>query len=198
MPKSVIVKLSQIAILSGTFILSGCAGSGGFWSSLSPMNWFSSPITAKAAGVGGITGFTPMQADITKERLDDRYVIRSGMQTEQGEIVTVFQGLDDDKVKIEVFGPEKGYVSRISVSDPDIVTEWGIKIGSPFSDIYEKAFGACKIAEPIDDQPTVECVAPQTAHIVYSFTGKWQGPEGLMPPDDELKNWTVSRIIWKK
>ncbi|EOD6326969.1 RpoE-regulated lipoprotein [Providencia stuartii] len=198
MPKSVIVKLSQIAALSGVFLLSGCAGSGGFWSSLSPMNWFSSPITAKAAGVGEISGFTPMQADIIKERLDNRYTIRSGMQTEQGEIVTVFQGIDDETVKIEVIGPEKGYVSRIIVDDPDIKTEWGTKIGSSFSGIYEKAFGACKMAEPINNQPTVECVAPQTSHIIYRFNGKWQGPEGLMPPDDELKSWTVSQIIWKK
>ncbi|MDE5306935.1 hypothetical protein PY546_10430 [Providencia stuartii] len=29
MPKSVIVKLSQIVALSGVFLLSGCAGSGG-------------------------------------------------------------------------------------------------------------------------------------------------------------------------
>ncbi|MEX9608521.1 RpoE-regulated lipoprotein [Providencia manganoxydans] len=198
MPKSAIVKVSQITALTSVLLLSGCAGSGGFWSSLSPMNWFSSPITVKAAGVGGITAFTPMQADIIKELLDNRYTIRSGMQTEQGEIVTVFQGIDDDTVKVEVIGPEKGHVSRVIINDPKIVTEWGTEIGSQFSDIYEKAFGACKIAEPINDQPTVECVAPETSHIVYSFTGKWQGPEGLMPPDDELKSWTISQITWKK
>lgn len=198
MPKSAIVKVTQIAALSGVFLLSGCAGSGGFWSSLSPMNWFSSPITVKAAGVGGITGFTPMDAELIKERLDNHYQIRTGMQTEQGEIVAVFQGIDDDTVKIEVIGPAKGNVSRVVVNDPKVVTEWNTSIGTKFSDIYEKAFGSCKMGAVVNDQPTVECIAPETSHIVYSFNGKWQGPENLMPPDDDLQRWTVSQIIWKK
>lgn len=198
MPKSAIVKVSQITALTGVLLLSGCAGSGSFWSSLSPMNWFSSSITAKSTGVGAITSLTPMKADTIKEQLDNRYTIRSGMQTEQGEIVTLFQGIDDNEVKIEVIGPENGNVSRIIVIDPKITTEWGTKIGSQFSDIYEKAFGSCKLGTLVKDQPTVECVAPESSHIIYSFNGKWQGPEGLMPPDDELKNWEVSQIIWKK
>ncbi len=198
MPKSVIVKVFQISAFSSALLLTGCAGSGNFWSALSPMNWFSNPIVAKASGVGGLTSLTPMKEDIVKERLDNRYTIRSGMQTEQGDIVTVFQGLDDDQVKIEVIGPENGYVSRIVVSDPDIKTEWNTKIGSEFGDIYTKAFGSCKAGGGVNDQPTVECVAPETNHIVYRFTGKWQGPEGLMPPDDELKSWKISQIIWKK
>ncbi|EKT64292.1 RpoE-regulated lipoprotein [Providencia burhodogranariea] len=198
MPKSAMMKVSQIATLSGVLLLSGCAGSGSFWSTLSPMNWFGSSIIAKATGVGGITSLTPMKADTIKEQLDNRYTIRSGMQTEQGEIVTVFQGINDNEVKIEVIGPENGNVSRIIVSDPKIATEWGTKIGSQFSDIYEKAFGSCKLGELVKDQPTVECVAPESSNIIYSFNGKWQGPEGLMPPDDELKSWEVSQIIWKK
>ncbi|KAB2509498.1 DUF1131 family protein, partial [Enterobacter hormaechei] len=30
------------------------------------------------------------------------------------------------------------------------------------------------------------------------FSGTWNGPEGLMPSDDTLKKWKVSKIIWKQ
>ncbi|MDI5533762.1 DUF1131 family protein, partial [Salmonella enterica subsp. enterica serovar Montevideo] len=29
-------------------------------------------------------------------------------------------------------------------------------------------------------------------------SGEWSGPEGLMPPDDILKNWDVRKIIWRR
>ncbi|EKT55704.1 RpoE-regulated lipoprotein [Providencia sneebia] len=198
MPKSVMMKVFQISAFSSTLLLSGCAGSGSFWSALSPTNWFGSSITAKATGVGGVSSLTPMKEDVVKEQLDNRYTMRSGMQTDQGDIITVFQGIDDNEVKIEVIGPEKGYVSRIIVSDPQISTEWNTQIGTQFSDIYEKAFGSCKVGSVINDHPTVECVAPESSHIVYRFAGNWQGPEGLMPPDNELTSWKVSQIIWQK
>lgn len=62
----------------------------------------------------------------------------------------------------------------------------GGKIGTPFSDLYSKAFGHC---EPVssDSHTSVECKAEGSQHISYVFSGEWSGPEGLMPPDDVLK-----------
>ncbi|VFS78927.1 RpoE-regulated lipoprotein [Raoultella planticola] len=45
--------------------------------------------------------------------------------------------------------------------------------------------------------PWVECQADGSQHISYAFTGHWNGPEELMPSDDTLKNWKVSKIIWR-
>ncbi|MCU8666692.1 DUF1131 family protein, partial [Klebsiella pneumoniae] len=28
--------------------------------------------------------------------------------------------------------------------------------------------------------------------------GHWSGPDELMPSDDTLKNWKVSKIIWRR
>ena len=189
-----IAKLFKMTLLGGVILLSGCAGTKIF----SPSTWFSHPLIVSEAGVGQLTSMTPMQVDVVTEQLDDRYKIRSGMQMENGEVVTIFQGVDDDQVKIEVIGPEHGYASRIIVSDVDIVTEWGTEIGTPFSDIYDKAFGSCKLGEQINEKPTVECVASQSSHIIYRFTGQWHGPENIMPSDDELKEWQVSQIVWQK
>ncbi|WP_369310691.1 RpoE-regulated lipoprotein [Providencia rettgeri] len=187
-------KTLKVSLLGSIFLLSGCAG----FKFFSPSTWFSSPLMVSSSGLGEVTHFTPMQVDTVKKQLDDRYSIRSGMQMENGEVVTIFQGIDDDKVKVEIIGPEHGYVSRIVVSDPDIVTEWGPKIGTPFSDIYDKAFGVCGLGERIDNLPTIECNSPQSSHVVYRFTGKWQGPEDLMPSDNDLKEWEISQILWHK
>ncbi|MFD1090934.1 RpoE-regulated lipoprotein [Providencia vermicola] len=184
----------KASLLGTVLVLSGCAG----FKVFSPSTWFSSPLMVSSSGLGQVTNFSPMQADTIKKQLNDRYSIRNGMQMENGEVVTVFQGIDDDKVKVEIIGPEHGYVSRIVVSDPNVVTEWGPKIGTPFSDIYEKAFGVCGLGERIDNVPTVECNSPQSSQVVYRFTGKWQGPEDLMPSDNDLKEWEISQILWHK
>ena len=198
---SIMTRILKITLLGGAVLLSGCAGtsvlSPSTWFT-SPLTWFSSPLLISNSGVGQVTSMTPMKMDIVKNQLDDRYTMRSGMQMENGDVVTIFQGIDDEQVKIEVIGPEKGYVSRIIVSDPNVVTEWDTKIGSVFSDIYDKAFGACVLGERVNDIATVDCTAKQSAKVVYRFSGKWHGPENLMPADDDLKDWQVVQIIWTK
>lgn len=184
----------KVSLLGTVLMLSGCAG----FKFFSPSTWFSGPLVISSSGLGQVTHFTPMQADTVKQQLSDRYSIRSGMQMENGEVVTIFQGIDDDEVKVEVIGPEHGYVSRIVVSDPSIVTEWGPTIGTPFNEIYEKAFGVCGLGERVNNAPTIECNSPQSSQVVYRFTGKWQGPEDLMPSDNDLKDWTISQILWHK
>lgn len=186
--------LLKITLLCGITLLSGCAGTKIF----SPSTWFSSPLVISSSGVGQVTNFTPMQADTIKTQLNDRYNIRSGMQMDNGDVVAIFQGINDDEVKLEIMGPEHGYVSRITVNDPDIVTEWGPKVGTEFSEIYQKAFGVCSLGERINDVPSIECNSPQSTKVIYRFTGKWQGPEGMMPSDNDLQSWTISQIIWHK
>lgn len=80
--------------------------------------------------------------------------------------------------------------------DEDIPTTSGVKVGAPFSALYKQAFGNCQRV-PSDDSVAVECKAEGSEHISYLFTGTG-GPEGLMPSDDTLKNWKVSKIIWKQ
>ena len=96
-----------------------------------------------------------------------------------------------------VINGDQGTISRIDVLDSDIPADTGVKIGTPFSDLYSKAFGNCQKADS-DDNRAVECKAEGSQHISYQFSGEWRGPEGLMPSDDTLKNWKVSKIIWRR
>lgn len=96
-----------------------------------------------------------------------------------------------------VINGDQGTINRIDVLDSDIPADTGVKIGTPFSDLYSKAFGNCQKADG-DDNRAVECKAEGSQHISYQFSGEWSGPEGLMPSDDTLKNWKVSKIIWRR
>ena len=149
-----------------------------------------------AQGVGKITASTALDQDAIQDALSSDYRLRSGMKTENGNIVRYFEALKGDTLALVING-DKGTVNRIAVMDEDIPTATGVKVGTPFSDLYKQAFGNCT-SVPSDDKVAVECKAEGSQHITYLFTGEWSGPEGLMPSDDTLKNWKVSKIIWKQ
>lgn len=198
------------ALLIATLLLAGCAGSGSqtgsasqstwwnpvswSWSGLNPVNWFGSSLQIAEQGVGGVNGSTPLQQKAIEDGLKGQYTLRNGMRMVDGSVVSFWQALDDSKqVEMELSG--RTTVNRIEVMDKDVATDSGVKIGTRFSDLYSKAFESCKKGTGAD-RDGVECRAPNSQHISYVFSGDWRGPEGLMPSDDTLKNWTVSKIIW--
>lgn len=204
------MKIFPPAILTAALLLAGCAGSGPqpdgadrstwwnpiswSWSSLSPFSWFGSTLQVSEQGVGGINGTTPMQRQAIDDGLGGGYTLRQGMRSAGGNVVSFWQALDDNKqVKLELSGQTT--VSRVEVTDARVTTASGAKIGTPFSDLYSKAFGACQSGAA---SGSVECKAPDSQHISYVFSGEWHGPEGLMPADDTLKSWTLSKIIWQR
>lgn len=183
-------------LLGLPLLLTGCSTLSDFsWSSLSPWNWFGSSLKVSAKGVGGITAGTPMSETAVNDGLNNNYRLRSGMATSNGQIISYYQAMEGNEVKLVITGEAKGRVQRVDVMDRNIATEWGSKLGTAFGDMYGKAFGACKPAEG-DDAGKVECVAPQSRYVTYIFDGKWAGPQSIIPPDDTLKTWTVSKIIW--
>lgn len=191
------MKTLRLMMLGVPLVLSGCSTfSNIHWSSLSPMSWFSSSLEVSEQGVGGLTAETPMNEEAVSEGLNGQYRLRSGMKTDNGAVVRYFEAMDDKALMVIVNG-EDGKVSRVDVMDKNVETDGGVKIGTEFSALYDKAFGACAKATG-DDAESVECKAPNSQHISYVFSGEWHGPEGLMPSDDTLKKWTVSKIIWHK
>ena len=146
--------------------------------------------------MGKITAATALDQNAIQDALSSDYRLRSGMKTENGNIVRYYEALKGDKLALVING-DKGTVNRIAVMDEDIPTASSVKVGTPFSDLYKQAFGNCT-SVPSDDEVAVECKAEGSQHISYVFTGTWSGPEGLMPSDDMLKSWKVSKILWKQ
>lgn len=191
------MKTLRLMLLGLPLVLSGCSTLSSInWSAANPLNWFGSSLEVSEQGVGEITASTPMDEKAVSSALNDNYRLRSGMKTDNGEIVRFFEAMTDNTVKVVVNG-EKGSVSRVDVMDSDIETDSGVKIGATFSSLYDKAFGSCVKATG-DDSDGVECKAPNSQHISYLFSGEWHGAQELMPSDDTLKNWKISKIIWRR
>ncbi|MFS7247569.1 RpoE-regulated lipoprotein [Rahnella inusitata] len=189
-------------LLALPLILTGCSSMSHMsmpsvsWSSFNPLNWFGSSLTVSDKGVGEITASTPLTEEAIKDALDGDYTLRSGMSMSNGKMLSFYQAMSDKEVKMSITGAPKGSVQRVDVVDPKVESEWGVKIGTPFSDLYTKAFDVCVKGEG-DDVQNIECKAPQSTHVSYVFSGIWHGPDSLMPADDSLKDWKVSKIIWR-
>lgn len=189
-------------LLALPLILTGCSSMSHMsmpsvsWSSFNPLNWFGSSLTVSDKGVGEITASTPLTEEAIKDALDGDYTLRSGMSMSNGRMLSFYQAMSDKEVKMSISGAPKGSVQRVDVVDAKVESEWGVKIGTPFSDLYTKAFDVCVKGEG-DDAQNIECKAPQSTHVSYVFSGIWHGPDSLMPADDSLKDWKVSKIIWR-
>lgn len=191
------MKSLRLLLCALPLALTGCSTMSSVnWSSAYPWNWFGSSTEVTEQGVGRLTAATPLSEQAIGDALGDGYRLRSGMKTANGNVVRYFEALKDDKVALTING-ESGTISRIDVRDSSIKAASGVKIGTPFSDIYSKAFGNCQKGSN-DNGAVVECKAEGSQHISYTFTGNWNGPEELMPADDALKNWKVSEIIWRR
>lgn len=191
------MKSLRLIFCAMPLVLSGCSTlSSVNWSAANPWNWFGSSTEVTEQGVGALTASTPLDEKAITDPLDGDYRLRSGMKTQNGNVVRFFEAMKEDKVALVING-DQGTISRIDVLDSDIPSQAGVEIGTPFSDLYSKAFGNCQKATG-DDSASVECKAQDSQHISYLFSGEWNGPEGLMPPDDTLKNWKVSKIIWRR
>ena len=191
------MKSLRLVLCALPLALTGCSTLSSInWSAAYPWNWFGSSTEVTEQGVGKITAATALDQNAIQDALSSDYRLRSGMKTENGNIVRYYEALKGDKLALAING-DKGTVNRIAVMDEDIPTASGVKVGTPFSDLYKQAFGNC-ISVPSDDEVAVECKAEGSQHISYVFTGTWSGPEGVMPSDDTLKSWKVSKIVWKQ
>lgn len=190
------MKSLRLLLCALPLALTGCSTMSAVnWSAAYPWNWFGSSMEVTEQGVGKLTATTPLNEQAISDALGGSYRLRSGMKTANGNIVRYFEALKDDKVAMTING-DGGTINRIEVRDSEIKTDRGVQVGTPFSELYSKAFGHCQKGAN-DNGAVVECQADGSQHISYAFTGHWNGPEELMPSDDTLKNWKVSKIIWR-
>ncbi len=75
---------------------------------------------------GALTAATPLEEPAIAEALDGDYRLRSGMKTDNGNVVRFFEAMKGDSVAMVING-EQGTVSRIDVLDSDIPTAAGAK-----------------------------------------------------------------------
>lgn len=176
-------------------LLSGCSSLG--VSNWMPTSWFGSSDTVTGDSVLGLDADTPVTRDAISRQLGDGFQIRTGMQSNGADVLPYAEVRQNDARVMTVNGKADGQISSVDIDSPEIKTEWGTHVGSRFSDIYPKALGAnCKIGQT-EVASAVICQAPQDQRIRYVFSGEWDGPQTLLPPDATLRDWQIKRIIWQ-
>lgn len=121
------MKSLRLTLLALPLALTGCSTlSSVNWSAANPWNWFGSSTEVTEQGVGALTAATPLEEPAIAEALDGDYRLRSGMKTDNGNVVRFFEAMKGDNVAMVING-EQGTVSRIDVLDSDIQLPRGAK-----------------------------------------------------------------------
>ncbi|MDF7680660.1 RpoE-regulated lipoprotein [Enterobacteriaceae bacterium ESL0689] len=180
-----------LLLLTGCSTLSAINVSA-FW----PWNWFTSSVVVSDQGVGQLTATTPLSEQAIRDALPGNYRLRRGMKSVNGNIEPYYEALKEGQVMMTIEG-HSGTITRITTTDSAVKTAGGVRIGTPFSTLYRRAFGHCR-KENHSTTMAIVCQAEGSQHISYVFSGEWHGPQGLLPPDDSLQNWPVSQIIWQR
>ena len=158
------MKSLRVMLCALPLALTGCSTMSAVnWSAAYPWNWFGASTEVTEQGVGKLTASTPLNEQAISDALGSDYRLRSGMKTDKGNIVHYFEALKNNSVALTING-DNGAISRIDVRDADIKTASGVKIGTPFSDLYSKAFGNCQKGSH-DNGAVVECQAEGSQHI---------------------------------
>lgn len=157
------MKSLRVMLCALPLALTGCSTMSAVnWSAAYPWNWFGASTEVTEQGVGKLTASTPLNEQAISDALGSDYRLRSGMKTDKGNIVHYFEALKNNSVALTING-DNGAISRIDVRDADIKTASGVKIGTPFSDLYSKAFGNCQKGSH-DNGAVVECQAEEPAY----------------------------------
>ncbi|MCK5916958.1 MAG: DUF1131 family protein [Cocleimonas sp.] len=92
---------------------------------------------------------------------------------------------------------DESSIYSIVIEDNLVRNELGHRLSTQFSDIY--SFGKVEkcLAGKEELSGKTICYAPNSRNILYIFTGRWNGPDGEIPPEDVLSTWTLDAIIWK-
>ncbi len=148
------------------------------------------------AGIDGYPPGSPFDIELVREALPGFEVIEARDGSE-GDEWTVFHVLEHGEVLLQVDpDPMRTRLGGIRTSSQSVVTDTGHGVGSEFSWIFAEF-------QPTGCEPGIEemsgyvvCPAPETESFYYVFQGSWNGPDGELPPLDELGSWKVKTVMW--
>ena len=157
------------------------------------------PVVIKVTeeGVGPITGITAFDPDAVSALLPGTTVSRQQI-TREGEEYPVIVVEENGARQMEVVpDADERSVAGVIVFSPDIEDMQGVHVGSSYAEIY----GGDKTPKCLPGTEEYSghlfCPAADSTRIYYELAGKWDGPDGKMPPDDVIRNWKVVAIHWR-
>lgn len=127
--------------------------------------------SSERSGVGQLTATTPLSEQAIRDALPGNYRLRRGMKSVNGNIEPYYEALKEGQVMMTIEG-HSGTITRITTTDSAVKTAGGVRIGTPFSTLYRRAFGHCR-KENHSTTMAIVCQAEGSQHISYVFSGEW-------------------------
>lgn len=154
-------------------------------------------IVLSSKGLGAINADTPFNIHHITQAFSNLNVSQQ-TSFQEGEAYHVIRVAKGAKTlfTINPTADELGIYSVV-VEDNLIHNSLGHRLSTKYSNIYN--FGQTEKCLPGQEELTGKtiCYAPNVRNMMYIFTGRWNGPDDEIPPEDVLAAWTLDAIIWK-
>ena len=153
-------------------------------------------LTIADDGVGPIRDGMRFDLRSLRELLPG-YTVTAGISSTEGEGFPVIRVMHGEH-ELLVINPSSDRSSILSVvtRSSAVRDAFGGRIGATYANIFAER-------EPEGCDPgmeeysgTVSCPAPGSSRVRYVFRGVGSGPDGAVPPLEELRSWTVWEIAW--
>ena len=155
-----------------------------------------SSLTLDHEGLGGITAATPFDIPALRKTVPNVAWKRDVVVTEGG-TQTVFRATRHGKTGYTLYGDGRGRVGAIEIVSPNVGNRFGPRVGDTYRSTRQNGqLGSCRPGSDAQSGSVV-CEAAQSGNISYQFSGRWNGPDGEMPPVHILNRWTISHVFWR-
>ncbi len=147
-------------------------------------------------GLGEIDASTPFDAQTlrTIERSIDWRRTRRATESGYQEVIV---GTRRGRKLVTLISDGRGRIAAIEIDNSQIGNWLGPRVGEAHRPLQQNLqLGSCRTGQETHSG-SVLCTAAETDRITYVFSGRWNGPDGQVPPDQVLNGWTISRMIWK-
>jgi hypothetical protein len=101
------------------------------------------------------------------------------------------------RVAEAVYAGEGGPLYRITVLRKAIPNERGHRVGDAFPDVVPAAEIAARcVAGAEEFSGAAVCFEGPGSSLAVVFAGRWDGPDGTLPPAEVLAGWKARALIW--
>ncbi len=147
-------------------------------------------------GLGGITAATPFDIPTLSETVTSVVWTRDVREIEDG-TRTVIEAMLAGETGFTLFGDGLGPIAGIEIASPQISNRLGPRVGDSYqSTLRNGQLGSCWSGMEAQSGSVI-CKAAQTERVRYLFSGRWNGPDGQIPPTSILSGWTIEKITWR-
>lgn len=101
------------------------------------------------------------------------------------------------RVAEAVYAGEGGPLYRITVLRKAIPNAHGHRVGDAFPDVVPAAEVAARcVAGAEEFSGSAICFEGPDSNLGVVFAGRWDGPDGTLPPADVLAGWKARALLW--